>query len=98
MKSKYHNDEFYRNLLVGFVSDLPITVAQINDALRDHEYKAAESLTHRLAGTAATYGYPELAKTLVELEKLLKAGQNQSSYPGLMTIVEDYVKSIREAL
>jgi HPt (histidine-containing phosphotransfer) domain-containing protein len=83
-KSKFHHrsesndpiasplasDPIYYPLVSNFVRSLSHEFMKLNRALGLNDWIKVAQLSHRLKGTAATYGYPELAHSMDILENL----------------------------
>ncbi|MFW7379834.1 MAG: Hpt domain-containing protein [Oligoflexus sp.] len=66
--SKYHTDPLYQPLILDFLDDLPKLGDQIKEMVDRADWSIAQQLCHQLKGTAATYGYDELASIVGQLE------------------------------
>jgi HPt (histidine-containing phosphotransfer) domain-containing protein len=73
-KSRYHDDSFYQPLIESFVEDLPKTLDQLASHADAKDIEAFQNICHRLAGSAATYGYAQVAKYFDSLEMNIKQG------------------------
>ena len=66
--SKYHADPLYQPLILDFLDDLPKLGGHIKETIDQADWAVAQQLCHQLKGTAATYGYDELASMVGQLE------------------------------
>lgn len=75
LHSKYHTDPLYQPLILDFLDDLPKLGDHIRETIDQADWDVAQQLCHQLKGTAATYGYEELAKIVGQLEAHSKSFQ-----------------------
>lgn len=70
--SRFHNDEFYRSLLVSFSNDLPEVRERLQKFISGRQFAEAAAVCHQMVGSSATYGYPALAGIFEHLEAVLE--------------------------
>ncbi len=78
MKSIFQHDEFYQSILRSFANDLPGMFATLKASYTNGQRIAARDASHKLAGTSATFGYPQLARDFQVLEMLLDQSESTS--------------------
>jgi len=66
--SKFHTDPLYQPLILNFLADLPKLGIDIKDHIDRADWLATQRLCHQLKGTAATYGYDDLASIVGDIE------------------------------
>ena len=71
LKSIYHDDAIIAKILTTFLKNLPDYVDSIRQATATGEWSKAAAVCHRLKGTAAGYGYPDIADVSGTLEVAL---------------------------
>ncbi len=81
--SSFATEAIYAPLLVEFVAELPMLVAEIESAVEQGNADEARRLAHRLKGAAATYGFPELASVAGALECAVRGAKSVSGEPDL---------------
>lgn len=65
-------------LVAGFVRALPELARAVADATAHGDLAEAGHLAHRLKGTAAGYGFPELREHAAAIERLAAAGETDA--------------------
>jgi HPt (histidine-containing phosphotransfer) domain-containing protein len=68
LTSRYASDRALRPLVLEFVAELPPAVDALESAGRRGDLAELARLAHRLKGEAATYGYPDLARSAAAVE------------------------------
>ena len=66
--SKFHADPLYQPLILDFLADLQQLGSDLKDTIERSDWLAAQQLCHQLKGTAATYGYDDLASIVSDIE------------------------------
>ncbi len=69
ISSLHKGDEFYRALLDDFVIGLTERVKEIEVASRRTDVTEMRRLARKLRGSAAVYGFPQLAAALQKLDQ-----------------------------
>jgi len=67
--SIYEDDELYQDLLGGFVASLGPRLQEIANAVTQGDTPELRRLTHKLRGSAALYGFPQIVDALQKVEK-----------------------------
>ena len=95
-------DPVYYPLVSNFVRSLDPEFVKLNRAFDLNDRKKVAQLSHRLKGTAATYGYPELAHAMDKLENLTQVSMdpfNQSSEAALiLSSISSLLNRVQEGL
>jgi two-component system sensor histidine kinase/response regulator len=93
------NRQLYRKLLLDFGAKYTQAAAEIRQALDSGDLKQAHSVVHNLKGLAGNLAAIELQAAAVEMEKLVKGGQEKVASPKqLDQKFAKLEKSIAEAL
>lgn len=72
IRSKFHADPLYQPLILDFLADLPRLGKEIINSIDQADWHAAQQFCHQLKGTAATYGYEDLAAIVSDIESRSK--------------------------
>ena len=94
MKSNFHDDVFFKDLLKAFVKDLPQASTQISAALAADDLTEVRDLAHQFAGSSATYGYPVLAKAFAGLENAVIRGEDSATCAESLLVVKDIIEQV----
>jgi CheY-like chemotaxis protein len=78
------NKRLYRKLLVDFGSKYTDTAREIREALDAKDFEQAHSLVHNLKGLAGNLEATDLQAAAVEMEKLVKGEQKDTSSDNLL--------------
>jgi polar amino acid transport system substrate-binding protein len=99
LKRLQGNEKLYRKLLLDFGAKYAGTATEIRQALDDQDFEQTHSLVHNLKGLAGNLAATHLQTAAVELEKLVKGGQQKgSSTKELNRKFADLKKAIDRAL
>ena len=97
LRSPLANDPQFAEVLNGFVSRLPATVADLRRLRRASDSKNLEVVSHKLRGAAGSFGFSEISAAAVFVEDQLMAGESVAAVAGhvesliaLMRRVEGY--------
>lgn len=84
----------------SFANDLPGMFGTLRSAYMEGDRIAARDASHKLAGTSATFGYPQLSKDFQVLEMLLDQSESTpEEILGALQGVEKLINSLsREGL
>jgi CheY-like chemotaxis protein len=83
------NQKLYKKLLVDFAANYSKAAADIRKRLDDKDLEQAHHLVHNLKGLAGNLAATELLAAAVELEKLIKNG-NQKSRPSPIVLEQKF--------
>ena len=102
IRSPFADDPIFHPLVEAFVKKLPHEICQLSQALKANDIRTLCFLSHRLKGTTATYGYPEIAKLLGMVESLASQNSftNQSLHLTALLIkkIEQFLPQIEAGL
>jgi polar amino acid transport system substrate-binding protein len=79
LKRLQGNEKLYRKLLLDFSAKYADTAGEIRQALDAKDFEQAHSLVHNLKGLAGNLAATDLQTAAVELEKLVKGGQQKGA-------------------
>jgi polar amino acid transport system substrate-binding protein len=79
LKRLQGNEKLYRKLLLDFSAKYAGTASEIRQALDAKDFEQAHSLVHNLKGLAGNLAATDLQTAAVDLEKLVKGGQQKGS-------------------
>jgi CheY-like chemotaxis protein len=79
LKRLQGNEKLYRKLLLDFGAKYTQSATEIRQALDDQDFEQAHSLVHNLKGLAGNLAATHLQTAAVQLEKLVKGGQQKGS-------------------
>jgi HPt (histidine-containing phosphotransfer) domain-containing protein len=79
LKRLQGNEKLYRKLLLDFGSKYGGTAKEIRQALDAKDFEQAHSLVHNLKGLAGNLAATHLQAATVEMEKLVKGGQQKGA-------------------
>lgn len=72
------NMDFYKELAAEFVAGLPQTLQEIAHAAEAMDWATMGGVVHTLKGTAGNFGYPDLSKLADQLNKAIRANQEDA--------------------
>lgn len=76
LRSAYGKRTFYVRLLAVFLEDAPRSLNSMQQALSAGDLASLQRLAHRMKGSAATLGLPELQASLQALESATRQAAN----------------------
>jgi len=86
-------DSALDNLKIKFVDSLESEINKMVHALNEKDWKAFQIISHKLKGTAASFGYPNISRQADALDKRLKA----KDYEGVPLELEALIQMCRYA-
>ena len=76
--SIYADQELYQDLIEQFVFGLRKDLNTLEDAIGSHSPQLISNISHKIRGTAATFGYPGLAAILAKVENATRSLQTST--------------------
>jgi CheY-like chemotaxis protein len=73
MRSSLADDPDMREVLVGFVSNLPRRAERLVDLMEKQDFEQLRQVVHQLKGAGGGYGFPEITRRAASAEKAIKA-------------------------
>ena len=70
-----------------YLQNVPIDLHQLNEALKNQDFKAISSLAHKIKGNASYLGVEEVLSQLVILEKMKHNVENTNEITNIVTRV-----------
>ncbi len=87
------SDPAFEALVGNFTRKLPLVGGEIRDALASGDLTKVKVLSHRLRGTAPSYGFPMIGNAAGEVEDSLKASAAMSA---IQPLVDRFVTTLLE--
>jgi len=84
--STLRNRPAFAALVRDFAAALPGLAADLAQALGAEDLGTTRTLAHRLKGSAAGYGFPEIARVASEIEASAAAGKHASAAYGVAAL------------
>lgn len=75
-----------------YLHKLPEKLSVLSDFVAEDDRLAAQSILHKLAGSAGMYGFPLISKIAAEIEDLIIAGESLSSDSVKELLKQLYIK------
>src|SRR5579884_2010882 len=91
------DEELLREVVELFLSEYPITLAQIRDAVQSRDASALESSAHSLKGSIATFGAEQARQAAFSLEQLGRES-NLDPAPRKLSELEQALTGLRGEL
>lgn len=88
--SLYEGDDMYESLLGEFVNTLAPRVHEMTEVLRRHDLAEMRRLVHKFRGSAATYGFPQMAGQAKLLDDKIVLLLSEGGKPG-RTLPQDFL-------
>jgi CheY-like chemotaxis protein len=103
LKRLQGNQKLYRKLLLDFSAKYAGSANEIRQALDAKDFEQAHSLVHNLKGLAGNLAATDLQTAAVELEKLVKGGQQKGAstkelnrkFAGLKKAIDKAVRAVQ---
>jgi signal transduction histidine kinase/DNA-binding response OmpR family regulator/HPt (histidine-containing phosphotransfer) domain-containing protein len=97
--SRYHTDPVVRPLLDIFVGGLSRRFDEMSAAIEAKDKGRVAALAHKLKGTAANYGYPDLSEVAAALETEVKGESEEiASFELMIQRMKELNKRMRQGL
>ena len=78
MRSELADDEDMRELILEYVSELPVRTATMRGLAAANQLEALRAIAHQLKGTGGGYGYPSITRAAASLEGAIVAEAPES--------------------
>jgi signal transduction histidine kinase/CheY-like chemotaxis protein len=88
------DDEFYKEMLQGFVDSAETRIRELNDALAANDMKTYAIKVHALKSTSRTIGAVGLSETAAELEKAANGGDEAAVRSGHALLLEKFGSAV----
>lgn len=97
MASNLAENPSFRPILEKYVAQLPQMIEQLELAREQADRETLNSITHRLKGTAANYGFANITETARSYQEQLREGAELSDIaPLLDTLLEQLREAVRQ--
>jgi signal transduction histidine kinase/DNA-binding NarL/FixJ family response regulator len=71
--SSYHSQEIFKPMIKEFCQNLPSRIDEIKSALELESFGELKKVVHKMKGSAASFGYPQLSHEALKFENVMQA-------------------------
>ncbi|SMF22612.1 ATP-binding protein [Pseudobacteriovorax antillogorgiicola] len=96
IRSKYHDREVYRPMIIEFIDTLSCRVEELQSAYDGEDWLQLQKLAHKLKGAGSTYGFTDISRLTETIESRSKEMGDSSENSEERSILGNVLKQLSQ--